>query len=70
MRTAASSTTPAYTYRPGDGHVYVWDRGPWIEVQAGPGRINAHIPAPDTYTATAMMSAVDAWRERWGINRG
>jgi hypothetical protein len=65
MRT--ETRIPAYTYRPGDGNVYVWDRGPWIVALHGTGRLSSHIPAPDVITATAMMATVDAWRRQWGI---
>ncbi len=61
MRTAAKP--PAFLYRPGDGIRYVWDGGPWITaVTDDRGHLLAHIAAPETRSAEAMMVQVDRHR--------
>lgn len=72
-------STPAFRYSPGDGHIYVWDSGPWIEVwdvvhsndeQGQPQRCyhksTLVIACPKTDgrpTSQQLAVAVDRWRE-------
>ena len=58
-------------YTPGDGYVYTWSGGPWIEVHrivsADPWVTEPQtevIAAPESTTGENLMTAVDRWRAR------
>lgn len=57
-----TATVPAYRYRAPDGLAFTWNRGPWIVAETSHGDLVDHIAAPDTFTVTAFIAAVDAWR--------
>lgn len=59
-------------YTPGDGYVYRWSGGPWIEVhkitytKAGERREEETpdvIATPEVTTGEQLMRTVDAWRQ-------